>query len=205
MQEISLYIHRFVRICKKQIFVNSNQKLSIESKFDEHYCKDVYRSIQMEYPKFFKMDKMCKCGIVAAELLLKDFIYENINSFKRAMVFQNNHASLHTDRSYQSTIQNLPSPGVFVYTLPNIVMGEISIKYQFKGENTFFVNQKFSSALFYEQTQMLFAEDLVELVILGFVDVNDESEDVFLCLVSRETSEICFSKKELDRLYYIEN
>ena len=55
-------------------------------------------------------------------------------------------ASLCADRNYQETIQDkdnyYPSPALFVYTLPNIVTGEIAIRNNYWGETAFYVLDK---------------------------------------------------------------
>ena len=54
-----------------------------------------------------------------------------------------NSNSLDSDLKHQSGIENnAVSPAVFVYTLPNIVIGEISIKYKWKSEGVFFIDEE---------------------------------------------------------------
>jgi hypothetical protein len=60
---------------------------------------------------------------------------------RTALVFANRSSSLDTDFKYQESINSqenyFPSPAVFVYTLPNICVGEISIKHKMQTENAF--------------------------------------------------------------------
>ena len=86
----------------------------------------IYRSHIGDYPKFFKMDTLCKLGFVASELLLNSEGNRNFEPREdRAVILFNRNASLQADTNYQSTIQDsenfFPSPAAFVYTLPNIV------------------------------------------------------------------------------------
>ena len=87
---------------------------------------ELYRTHIGDYPKFFKMDTLCKLGFVASELLLQaEGEQRFVPREDRAVVFFNRSASLQADTAYQATIQDpenfYPSPSAFVYTLPNIV------------------------------------------------------------------------------------
>lgn len=102
---------------------------------------DMYYEIIGSYPKFHKMDGLCKVGMLAAESLLHDMSPEDKEN--GAIILFNKSSSLITDRNYQKTISNLnnyfPSPGLFVYTLANIVTGEIAIRHKIKGETSFYL------------------------------------------------------------------
>lgn len=108
----------------------------------------VYRKLELDYPKFFKMDRLAKTGFVASELVMQNS--PAINEMERentAVIFFNRLASLDTDRKFENTIADsgncFPSPSLFVYTLPNIVTGEICIRNRFKGESSFYVCERF--------------------------------------------------------------
>ena len=100
----------------------------------------LYREFVGDYPKFFKMDSLCKLGFIGAELLLKDISAEEKEN--AAIILFNRNGSLITDRNYQKTITDdnyFPSPALFVYTLANIVTGEIAIRNKIYGESSFYV------------------------------------------------------------------
>lgn len=100
----------------------------------------LYRRFVGDYPKFFKMDHLCKLGLLSAELLLKDFTSEEKE--RGAVVIFNRSGSLDADRHYQSTLaadNYFPSPALFVYTLANIVTGEIAIRHKIYGETSFYI------------------------------------------------------------------
>ena len=103
---------------------------------------ELYRKFVGEYPKFFKMDTLSRLGFIAAELLLKD---SGISHQPSAVILANRSASIKNDRDYLATISDgnyYPSPALFVYTLPNIVTGEIAIRHQIQGETTFYILEK---------------------------------------------------------------
>lgn len=98
------------------------------------------------YPKFYKMDPLARLGFVASELLLeREAATMGAKRFEeredRAIVLINRSASLAADSDYETTIQPgedyFPSPADFVYTLPNIVTGEIAIRNKYFGESNF--------------------------------------------------------------------
>jgi 3-oxoacyl-[acyl-carrier-protein] synthase-1 len=103
---------------------------------------ELYRSYAGDYPKFFKMDTLCRLGFMAAELLLK---HTGDDIKPSAIVFANRSASIKNDTDYLATISDgnyYPSPSLFVYTLPNIVTGEIAIRHHIQGETAFYVLDK---------------------------------------------------------------
>lgn len=101
----------------------------------EKMLVELYRRYMGDYPKFFKMDTLCRLGVIAAELLLKE---QKVD----AVVLANRSASIKNDTDYLATIapdNYYPSPSLFVYTLPNIVTGEIAIRHQILGETAFYI------------------------------------------------------------------
>ena len=101
----------------------------------EKMLVELYRRYVGDYPKFFKMDTLARLGFIAAELLLKE---QKVD----AVVLANRSASIKNDTDYLATILDgnyYPSPALFVYTLPNIVTGEIAIRHHIQGETSFYV------------------------------------------------------------------
>lgn len=137
----------------------------------------LYREFAGDYPKFFKMDSLCKLGFVAAELLLRDVepsLRENA-----AIVLFNRNGSLVTDRNYQKTIADdnyFPSPALFVYTLANIVTGEIAIRHKIYGETSFYVLPEHDSAKIDETVGQVFLTSSPTFVLTGWVDYENEND-----------------------------
>lgn len=105
---------------------------------------DLYRRYVGDYPRYYKMDALCRLGFVASELLLQaEHDRRELPRSDRAIVLFNHTSSIQSDLSYLSTISAptnyFPSPSVFVYTLPNIVTGEIAIRNNYQGETTLYV------------------------------------------------------------------
>ena len=109
----------------------------------EGLLTELYKTRVGDYPKFFKMDTLTRLGFVATELLLQSVSEERfVPRDDRAVLFANRSASLKNDTDYLLTIapdNYYPSPALFVYTLPNIVTGEVAIRNRYYGETSFFV------------------------------------------------------------------
>ena len=139
------------------------------------FLKSAYKAFSIDYPKYFKMDRLSKLGFLATELLFPQGVDE-----KTALVFGNSNSSLDTDEDYLKTMQSFPSPGLFVYTLPNIMLGEISIRQQLYSENTFLIFEKFDAALFLDSAESLLLQNNTNAVLCGWVDLHSNDYDVFL-------------------------
>lgn len=116
------------------------------------------------------------------------------------LVLCNANASLDTDRRYFKTVSDMPSPALFVYTLPNIVIGEICIRHGFKGENAFFVFKEFDTTFIQQYVDGLLDEGAIQACICGWVDVLGATYDAALALVEK-TGEQSFTADNLNKMY----
>jgi hypothetical protein len=147
----------------------------------------VYEWSGAGYPKFYKMDRLSKLGFLAAEQVLKGrTLREEYTAESVALVLSNAHSSLDTDVRYWETTKSLASPALFVYTLPNIVTGEICIRHGLKGENAFFVSERFDPGMVFSYTDMVLSQPGTQACISGWVDVMDGRHDVFLYLAEKQ-------------------
>jgi 3-oxoacyl-[acyl-carrier-protein] synthase-1 len=138
---------------------------------------ELYREFVGNYPKFFKMDSLCKLGFLAAELLLQNRSVEEREGM--ALILFNKNGSLITDRNYQKTLaadNYFPSPALFVYTLANIVTGEIAIRHKIYGETSFYIIDEPDDALMTEIAQEAYLTSYPTMIVAGWVDYNHESE-----------------------------
>lgn len=103
-------------------------------------ARQAYRELGRPYPKFFKMDDLCKLGYLGAEYLLATAEADEAARRDMAILLANRSSSLDTDMAYIRQMEaGRPSPSTFVYTLPNIVIGEICIRHHIMGESLFVV------------------------------------------------------------------
>ncbi|MEX0810687.1 MAG: hypothetical protein WD048_00635 [Chitinophagales bacterium] len=173
------------------------------------FLKEFYRHLEMNYPKFYKMDALCKLALLCFEQLQQVYpVNEKYPSDAIALVLCNKHASLQTDVQHQKSIQNkldyFPSPAVFVYTLPNIMLGEIAIRHKIKGENACLVQENFDAEQFYNYCNNLFLSGQTECIIGGWGDFfeNDYSTHL-LCIEKNKNTEhsLPFEKNTLKKLF----
>lgn len=140
----------------------------------------IYRAtVEGGYPKFFKMDGLCRLGFIAAELLLAGESAEL--RVDAAVVLFNRSGSLVTDRNYQATIGDAdyyPSPALFVYTLANIVTGEIAIRHMIYGESSFYVLPSPQPAVMDDIVRQTLLTSSPSLILTGWVDYD--SPDAYL-------------------------
>ena len=197
----SLYIQSYCRIKSNVISLNGNLVFSDQSENVKSFLKAAYKNFGIKYPKFFKMDSLSKLAFLGAELLLDDS--EDIVT-NTALVFSNAASSLNTDRKHQESISDMenyfPSPAIFVYTLPNIGMGEISIRHQLKSENAFFIFGKYNAAFHHTYENNLIQMNKADSVLAGWVNVDKNICDAFLYLVSKKGT-IEHTTENLIKLY----
>jgi hypothetical protein len=151
------------------------------------FLEKAYGHLQLNYPKFYKMDNLSRLGFLASEVLLKGKDISSVNPFEISVVLSNSKGSLDTDASYFESMKKVASPALFVYTLPNIVNGEISIRHGLKGESTFFVTPSFDPDLLYAYSDEILKEKS-KLCLAGWVDVLGERYEAFLYLIGKDNT-----------------
>ena len=165
-----------------------------------------YRHFDLQYPKFFKMDNISKLGWLANEILLQgSFDKEKYNAGDVGIVLSNANSSLDTDIKYYETTKSMASPAQFVYTLPNIVIGEISIRHHLKGENAFFISDGFDAAFIQQYVSNLINNNILQCCICGWVDVLHENYNATLFLIEKDTTgnSVNFTKENLNKIYQL--
>lgn len=189
MEEIKTYITAHCKIEKNQISLDGEIIFNSEELLFQDFSKKAYQQFELNYPKFFKMDNLSKLAFLASEIILKGNL-ESETENNVALLFANKSSSLDTDVKYQKSISDkneyFPSPAVFVYTLANICMGEISIKNQFKSENCFFIFDAFNAQFMAVYGNLLLKTGKAEKVLCAWTELYQEEYQVFMCLVSKE-------------------
>ncbi len=138
------------------------------------FIREAYKNLGENNMKFYKMDDLCKLGYVAAGHLLKgtDYQPEEIG-----IILANASSSLDTDCKHQTLISKegdkAASPAVFVYTLPNVVLGEICIRHKIKGENTFFVCPHYEPDSLEDYARIVMAKGKLRACVIGWCELMD--------------------------------
>lgn len=156
---------------------NANEKLEEQEGAGHHsLLTSLYRQMIGNYPKFYKMDGLSRLGFVASEILLN--AEKGETDKERAIIFFNHSSSIASDRNYKESINDkdnyFPSPSIFVYTLPNIVTGEIAIRNHFHGETSFFILPDKDEKMMEEILLASCRDTQSKSFLTGWIDYEDE-------------------------------
>ena len=148
-----------------------------------------FRALAQAYPKFFKMDTLCRLGFVATEQLLQGHA-DFIDPEHTALILANHSASLANDTEYLATISDpdnyYPSPALFVYTLPNIVTGELAIRHGLYGETAFYVLD--NETTLQPIIDATLRDERIHSAIVGWVECTGKSDyEAHLSLVTKQS------------------
>ena len=190
--------------------VRKNDKVLFKGKGQsvKDFLLAAYKHFAIDYPKFYKMDSLSKLGLLAADILLAgNFEKDRYGPTEVGIVFANTNASLDADLNYWESVKNIPSPALFVYTLPNIVIGEICIRNNFKGENAFFVQEVFDSSFVEFYVKDLLDKHKLQVCICGWVDIVGEEYNAVVYLVEKEKRDFAelFRSENIHNIYELAN
>lgn len=201
MLDKNLFIQSYLKIKDNKVYQNGELIYHEENLDLKTFLKKMYKKMKISYPKFFKMDSLSKLAFLSAEVVLKE---SNLKSSNIGIVLSNHASSLDTDRKHQESINDplnyFPSPAVFVYTLPNIGIGEISIRHQLKSENAFFIFEEYNAAFHHIYESSLIKSKKSDSVLAGWVNIDGANNEAFLYLVTN-TGKIEHTVENLIELY----
>lgn len=188
--EVGVPVDIDVRECREVVIGDGSVKVDGEVVFadenaDYHaFIRDAFKAGGGQNMKFYKMDDFCKLAYVAADRLLEciDFGEEECG-----MVLSGRYGCLDTDMKHQQIIDSEgdagASPAVFVYTLPNVAAGEVSIRHHIKGENTWFWSDDRQMRDIRQYAGMMMAAQDLKYCIIGYFDcIAGKYEAVFKLL-----------------------
>lgn len=202
------YITASCVISGQGIYKNGQQVFEDRASALPEFLVSAYRHFGLQYPKYYKMDNLCKLGWLANEVLLMDhFDREKYKPEDVGIVLSNASSSLDTDIRYYETVKSIPSPALFVYTLPNIVIGEICIRHGFKGENGFFICTEFDAGFIEQYVSGLINNNILQACICGWVELLENSCKAVLFLVEKDKTgdSVIFTKENLFKIYQLQN
>ena len=139
---------------------------------------EIYKQQIGNYPKFYKMDKLSQLGFIASELLLKQESPRKEQCADRAVVLFNHSSSGWVDREYAKSItvgdDYFPSPSLFVYTLPNIVCGEIAVRNGYHAETAFYILPHKDEEMMHQVLASTFLDETIQSILTGWIDYEDD-------------------------------
>jgi hypothetical protein len=193
MNQQPLYISSFCSIRNGAVNVNHSIPFSESPDLPAaDVLRNIYKHYQLAYPKFYKMDNLCKLAFLTSELLLKNnSLIDKYAADRIAIIISNSASSLDIDEEHQRSINDeqnyFPSPAAFVYTLPNILIAEIAIKNGIKGENAFFISEHFDAHFMSRYINSLLETGKADCCITGWVDLHKENYCSFLYTVEKQS------------------
>ena len=151
------------------------------------FIRDTYKKTCGNNLKFYKMDDLCKLGYVAAEYLLEGKTFAPL---EMGMLLANAASSLHTDIRHQQLIDRegdqAASPAVFVYTLPNVVSGEICIRHKIQGENTFFITEAYQPEKLERYARIVMQKGKLNYCIIGWCELWKNTYKAVFKLIEKQ-------------------
>ena len=146
------------------------------------FIRKAYHEICPQDIKFSKMDNLSRLAYVGAQALLQGVDHQPETT---AMLLANRHSSLDTDRAYLQAMQDgQPSPAKFVYTLPNVVIGEVCICHNIKGETLFIIEQDKDPARLRQLAAQVLDLSDTKTLIVGWTDLIGEKYQLYLEAIS---------------------
>jgi len=184
---VKILAHSYV--CPKGVSLNGKQLFDTTG--EENPLKSAYQQLGVDYPKFYKMDVLSKMAFIGTEILLPFFPKELDQENDLQLIFANNSASQNTDNLFVESYEQLnkPSPSLFVYTLPNIVTGELCIRHKWYGENCFFVEDAFNPAHFSEWSQIALNKGNNSCLCAWVEAKTNGEQECFLFLLTNSENE----------------
>lgn len=176
-----------VSLSKCQCHLNEVPIASFPTTDFANFIRSAYKKLGESNMKFYKMDDLCKLGYVAAAHLLKG---KSFQPEEIGIVLANAASSLDTDIRHQTIIDKggdeAASPAAFVYTLPNVVAGEICIRHKIQGENTFFVQEAYRAEMLEHYAHTLLAKGILKACIVGWCELLGEAYQAEFKLIEKE-------------------
>ncbi len=187
-------ISNFSVVKKGSVITGSGRIEFPEDDNDGKYFKGIYKSLEIDYPKFYKMDRLSKLAFLTAEFLFDGGeLLPRYKPDEVAMIFSNSSSSLDTDIKHNTSILDrnnyFPKPAVFVYTLPNILIGEISIRHTLRGENTFFISEKFDPDFFVDYVTHLLETTKHKACLLGRTEYMSGNFESFMFFIEKSEND----------------
>lgn len=106
------------------------------------------------------------------------------------MLLANAASSLHTDIRHQQLIDRegdqAASPAVFVYTLPNVVSGEICIRHKIQGENTFFITEAYQPEKLERYARIVMQKGKLNYCIIGWCELWKNTYKAVFKLIEKQ-------------------
>lgn len=184
------FITAYCHINEESCVLNGDVIAQKNTESGDSWFKQLYKGLTLEYPKFYKMDMLSQAGFIGSEFIKKSnpALLSRYQDDEIALLFANQESSADTDIRFMEsyTDKKSPSPSLFVYTLPNIVLGEIAIRNKWFGENMFAVLPKFAPDFFLQYGEIMMVAG-AKAVLAGWLGILEGKIEVFVFLIEKNS------------------
>ena len=194
----------YVQIKEGRVMYNNELVFEMPGIDATGFFNALYNDQHINYPKFFRMDNLSKTVFLAAEVLLKNAtLKEKYKPEEVGIMFSNANSSIDADVNYYRSSLQAPSPALFVYTLPNVAIGELCIRHGIKGETACFVFDIFDSLFQAWYTDSLLNDYGAKACISGWADFYDGKFEAFFYLVEAGGDKMVaqHNSENIDKIY----
>lgn len=182
-----MYIEKHLRWKNDEVFLNGKKIANLNGLSALDATEYLYKQIPTVYPKFFKMDLLSRVAFVASELF--SLLPHKLQQEKIAVVLSTSSGCIEVDKKFEESRQEFASPALFVYTLPNIMLGEICIRNGFKGEQTCTISPEIQSEWLMWHVQDLIVNRDTQACLCGHVEATSKLIDVSMMWVLENSNQ----------------
>lgn len=205
MQTRNYIVKKYCKVSGNAVLVDGKLRFESPKTSFGQFADAAYKQLNISYSKFHKMDNLSKLGFLSAEFLLEGVpLKERYDAGRIGVILSNRSSSLDTDIKYYDMVKKgVASPAVFVYTLPNILIGEICIRHGIKGENSFFVSDKYDISANVNYVNSLFDSGVMDACLCGWIELLNDSYEAFVYLVEKgnNTASSAHSIARVENIY----
>lgn len=199
---VEAYIHHSLSWRQDKIYRNGSQCFAHPAGRPEEILLASYKALELSYLKFFKMDMLSRLGVLAMEWLCPDI--DHSRPFDTGIICSTHHGSLVVDKAFDHSRESFASPALFVYTLPNIALGEICIRNKIKGPQICLIEEKTNAGLLCDNALNILKKKRARNCITGHIDATEESLFVDLAWISDasdDKADIPLTAENLARMF----
>jgi hypothetical protein len=202
---VSAIVH-FSRLTHRALIVDGRTLVELSACEEKNSLVRIhllYKKAAFNYPKFFKMDPLCKAGMLCL-LPFAEYLNTHPQASEGGLLFFTDTGCRLTDEEHIRLMNSSSaSPAVFVYTLPNIILGEWSIFSRWVGYGQCFLMPAFN-ALYVAQRMAAFKADFPRApLVAGWCSVNDDFfEGILLICHDSKASETELAK-QISHIYHL--
>lgn len=151
---------------------------------------NAWSALGIELPRFPRMDRSSKLvAIAGSAFFIEGGALAGHSKDTIGIVIMGKSGSMDTDAKYQAQLdaENHASPGMFVYTLPNIAMGEFSIQHGLDGSGLCLLSDAPDLAQMKEACTILLNDHGMEAVVCGWSNIFADQATATFMVVTTET------------------